>query len=72
MAPQFVMPFVKSNKNNSNDAEAICEAVARPSMRFVPPKSVEQQDIQLLDRVRNRLVGARTQIATQVPAVRGR
>lgn len=37
MAPQFVKPFVKSNKNDANDAEAICEAVARPSMRFVPP-----------------------------------
>lgn len=66
MAPQFVKPFVKSNKNDANDAEAICEAVARPSMRFVPPKSVEQQDIQLLHRVRSRLVGARTQIANQV------
>src|SRR5579871_1992562 len=57
MAPQFVKPFVKSNKNDANDAEAICEAVARPSMRFVPPKSVEQQDIQLLHRVRSRLCG---------------
>ena len=65
MAPQFVKPFVKSNKNDANDAEAICEAVARPSMRFVPPKSVEQQDIQLLHRVRSRLVGNRTQIANQ-------
>lgn len=66
IAPQFVKPFVKSNKNDANDAEAICEAVARPSMRFVPPKSVEQQDIQLLHRVRSRLVGARTQVANQV------
>jgi transposase len=66
MAPQFVKPFVKSNKNDANDAEAICEAVARPSMRFVPAKSVEQQDIQLLHRVRSRLVGCRTQLANQV------
>lgn len=42
IAPQFVKPFVKSNKNDANDAEAICEAVGRPNMRFVPGKSVEQ------------------------------
>ncbi len=40
MAPQFVKPYVKSNKNDAADAEAICEAVARPSMRFVPTKNV--------------------------------
>lgn len=66
MAPQFVNPFVKSNKNDANDAEAICEAVTRLSMRFVPAKSVEQQDIQLLHRVRSRLVGCRTQLGNQV------
>jgi transposase len=66
IAPQFVKPYVKSNKNDANDAEAICEAVSRPHMRFVPPKSVEQQDIQSLHRVRSRLVGARTQLASQV------
>ena len=43
MAPQFVKPYVKSQKNDANDAEAICEAVTRPNMRFVPQKSVEQQ-----------------------------
>jgi len=43
MAPQFVKPYVKSGKNDTNDAEAICEAVSRPSMRFVPVKTVEQQ-----------------------------
>ena len=48
MAPQFVKPFVKSNKNDAADAEAICEAVQRPSMRFVTPKSIEQQDIQCI------------------------
>ena len=58
IAPQFVKPYVKSNKNDANDAEAICEAVSRPQMRFVPAKSVEQQDIQCLHRVRSRLVGA--------------
>ena len=43
IAPQFVKPYVKGNKNDANDAEAICEAVGRPSMRFVPLKSPEQQ-----------------------------
>lgn len=66
IAPQFVKPYVKSNKNDANDAEAICEAVTRPHMRFVPAKSVEQQDIQCLHRVRSRLVSARTQLANQV------
>lgn len=66
IAPQFVKPYVKSNKNDANDAEAICEAVSRPQMRFVPAKSVEQQDIQCLHRVRSRLVGVRTQLANQV------
>ena len=46
IAPQFVTPYVKSNKNDRNDAEAICEAISRPSMRFVPPKSSEQLEIQ--------------------------
>jgi len=66
MVPQFVKPYVKSNKNDRNDAEAMCEAVSRPQMRFVPGKSVEQQDIQALHRVRSRLVGWRTQLAHQV------
>ena len=43
MAPQFVKPYVKTNKNDARDAEAICEAVSRPNMRFVPVKNVEQQ-----------------------------
>ncbi len=59
-------PFVKSNKNDANDAEAICEVVTRSSMRFVPAKSVEQQDIQLIHRVHRRLVACRTQLANQV------
>ena len=45
MAPQFVKPYVKTNKNDAADAEAICEAVARPNMRFVPIKDVEQQSV---------------------------
>ena len=47
ISPQFVTPYVKSNKNDRNDAEAICEAVGRPSMRFVPVKSAEQLAIQV-------------------------
>lgn len=66
MSPQFVKPYVKSNKNDRNDAEAICEAVSRPSMRFVRPKSVEQQDIQSLHRIRRRLVGQRTALVNQI------
>jgi transposase len=48
VAPQFVKPYVKSNKNDANDAEAICEAMSRPSMRFVAVKTVEQQDIRAI------------------------
>jgi transposase len=66
IAPQFVKPYVKSNKNDANDAQAICEAVTRPQMRFVPAKSVEQQDMQSLHRVRSRLVSTRTQLANQI------
>ena len=66
MAPQFVKPYVKSNKNDANDAEAIAEAVTRPNMRFVSAKSVEQQDVQCLHRVRSRLVACRTQLVNQI------
>ena len=66
MAPQFVKPYVKSNKNDANDAEAIAEAVTRPHMRFVTQKSVEQQDMQCLHRVRSRLVAGRTQLSNQI------
>jgi transposase len=66
MAPQFVKPYVKSNKNDANDAEAIAEAVMRSNMRFVSPKSVEQQDMQCLHRVRSRLVACRTQLVNQI------
>src|ERR1700761_1211798 len=66
IAPQFVKPYVKSQKNDANDAEAICEAVSRPSMRFVPAKSIEQQDLQALHRVRSRIIGCRTQLSNQI------
>ena len=60
IAPQFVKPYVKSNKHDVADAEAICEAMSRPSMRFVSVKNVAQQDIQAVHRVRAELVGQRT------------
>ncbi|NML96604.1 IS110 family transposase [Paraburkholderia sp. RP-4-7] len=66
IAPQFVKPYVKSNKNDAADAEAICEAVSRPNMRFVPVKSIEQQAILALHRVRQGFVTARTAHANQI------
>ena len=66
IAPQFVKPYVKSNKNDANDAEAICEAMARPSMRFVAVKTVEQQDIQAVHRIRAGLITQRTATANQI------
>jgi len=66
ISPQFVKPYVKGNKNDANDAEAICEAVGRPSMRFVPIKNIEQQDIQMLHRVRSGLVKERTAQANRL------
>lgn len=66
ISPQFVKPFVKTNKNDRNDALAITEAASRPSMRFVGVKSVAQQDIQNLHRIRSRLVAQRTALGNQV------
>ena len=66
MAPQFVKPYVKTNKNDMADAEAICEAVSRPNMRFVPVKDVEQQAVLALHRVRQSMVKARTAQANQI------
>ncbi|PSU42128.1 IS110 family transposase [Photobacterium frigidiphilum] len=63
ISPQFVKPFVKTNKN---DAEAITEAASRPSMHFVPIKQVEQQDIQSLHRIRSRLVKNRTALINEI------
>lgn len=66
MAPQFVKPYIKSNKTDAADAEAICEAVSRPSMRFVPLKNIEQQATLALHRVRQSFVKARTAQANQI------
>ena len=71
MAPQFVKPYVKSNKNDAADAEAICEAVSRPSMRFVQVKNVEQQAVLSLHRVRQGFVKARTAQANQIRGLLG-
>ena len=60
IAPQFVKPYVKTNKNDALDAEAICEALGRPNMRFVAIKTVSQQDTQALHRVREDLMKQRT------------
>lgn len=71
MAPQFVKPYVKTNKNDAADAEAICEAVARPAMRFVPAKTVAQQDIQAIHRVRERRIKVRTALLNQIRGLLG-
>ncbi len=65
---QFVKPFVKGNKNDYLDAEAIAEAVQRPTMRFVPIKTDDQLDLQALHRVRDRLVSRRTSVINQLRA----
>jgi transposase len=64
--PKFVRPFVKTNKNDWNDAAAICEAAQRPTMRFVAAKSLEQQDLLAVHRIRARLVGQRTGLCNQI------
>lgn len=66
MAPQFVKPYVKTNKNDAADAEAICEAVTRPNMRFVPIKNIEQQAILSVHRARQGFVKARTAQSNQI------
>ena len=66
MAPQFVKPYVKTNKHDAADAEAICEVVRRPNMRFVPIKNLEQQAVLALHRVRQGWVKARTAQANQI------
>jgi transposase len=68
ISPQFVRPFVKSNKNDFVDAEAICEAASRPSMRFVTPKTEAQQTLSALHRVRESLVLDRTKAGNQIHA----
>src|SRR5271155_3268064 len=71
ISPQFVTPYVKSNKNDRNDAEAICEAVGRPNMRFVPVKSAEQLAVQAVHRIRSRLVADRVRLVNQVRGLLG-
>ena len=66
MAPRFVAPYRKSGKNDGNDAEAICEAVGRPSMRFVAVKSAEQQALLVVHRVRKGLSDERTALINQL------
>ncbi|HIE0070016.1 TPA: IS110 family transposase [Pseudomonas aeruginosa] len=65
ISPQFVRPFVKGNKNDFIDAEAICEAASRPTMRFVTPKTEAQQTLSVLHRIRDSLVRDRTKTANQ-------
>ena len=69
IAPQYVKPFLKHQKNDRNDAEAICTALRQPNMRFVPKKTVEQQDIQTLHRARQRLVSHRTALVSQMRGI---
>lgn len=66
MACQFVKPYVKGGKNDANDAEAICEAVSRPGMRFVAVKSEQQQAMQADHRIRSRLVKVRTALSNEI------
>jgi transposase len=66
ISPQYVTPFTKGQKNDRNDAHAIAEAASRPTMRFVPIKNIEQQDIQSIHRIRQRLVAQRTALCNQI------
>jgi transposase len=66
ISPQFVKPFVKRNKNDYNDAEAICEAASRPNMNFVEPLTEDRQDIQSIHRIRQGLIDARTACGNRV------
>src|SRR5438309_1022226 len=69
MAPEYVRPYVKAQKNDDRDAEAIAEAATRPTMRFVELKTEAQLDMQVLHRVRDRLVGQRTALMNQVRSI---
>ena len=68
MPPAYVKAYVKRNKNDAADAEAICEAVTRPSMRFVPVKDVDQQSVLMMHRARNLLVRQRTMLVNALRA----
>ena len=69
MSPEYVQPYVKAQKTDDRDAEAIAEAATRPTMRFVTLKSEAQLDLQVLHRARQRLVSARTRLTNQLRAV---
>ena len=69
MSPEYVRPYVKAQKNDDRDAEAIAEAATRPTMRFVTLKTEEQLDVQVLHRVRDRLVGQRTSLMNQIRSI---
>ncbi|WP_321930436.1 IS110 family RNA-guided transposase [Paraburkholderia guartelaensis] len=71
IATQFVRPYVKSNKTDAADAEAICEAITRPNMRFVPVKTQAQQTVLSLHRARAGLVKSRTTLANQIRGLLG-
>ena len=71
MPAKYVRPYSKGQKNDFRDAEAIAEAVQRPTMKFVATKTAEQLDLQALHRVRERLVGQRTGIINQIRAPAG-
>src|SRR4051812_27158168 len=69
MSPEYVRPYVKAQKNDDRDAEAIAEAATRPTMRFVALKTEAQLDVQVLHRVRDRLVGQRTSLMNQMRSI---
>ena len=69
MSPEYVRPYVKAQKNDERDAEAIAEAATRPTMRFVALKTEAQLDVQVLHRVRDRLVGQRTSLMNQIRSI---
>ena len=71
MSPKYVKPYVKTNKNDSRDAEAICEAVSRPTMRCVAIKTVDQADLQAVHRSRSLLVKTRTALINQIRGLLG-
>jgi transposase len=68
IVPEFIKPYLKSQKNDFNDAEAIAEAVSRPTMRFVAVRSNEQIDLQAVHRIRERLITERTAVINQIRA----
>src|SRR4029077_15601335 len=68
MPPAYVKPYVKRQKNDTTDAEAICEAVARPNMRYVPTKTVEQQSCLMLHRARHLFIRQQTAVITSIRA----